>query len=83
MRTIVHNIPDNVLIPLTFDYAENILLLSLERQPAKLNFVTGLKFDILGVALSNLTKAFLFDRREGHCINRKLMARFCPRFLSP
>lgn len=54
-----------------FDFAEKVLLPKLQRQPGQLLFVTGLKFDIFGVASSNLSTTFISGLLEGHWPNEK------------
>lgn len=49
-----------------FDYAEKVLLPRLQKQPGQLHFVTGLKFDINGVACSNSNSVDIFGLVEGH-----------------
>lgn len=58
--------PSQTEIHLTFYFAEKVLLPALKRQPGQLHFVTGLKFDIFGVASSNVNKILLYGLPEGH-----------------
>lgn len=49
-----------------FDFAEKVLLPRLLEQPGQLHFLTGLKFDINGVASSRNKKTHVFGLPEGH-----------------
>lgn len=48
------------------EFAEKVLLPKLQRQPGKLHFVTGLKFDIFGVSCSNDGLTDVYGLVEGH-----------------
>ena len=54
-----------------FDFAEKVLLPKLEKQPGQLHFITGLKFDFLGVSSSNALRNYVFGLPEGHWPNEK------------
>lgn len=53
-------------IHLVMDFAEKVLLPSMQDQPGSLHYVTGLKFDIFGISSSNDGKTFLFGLPEGY-----------------
>lgn len=55
----------------TFEFAENILLPRLLREPGQLHFVTGLKIKIFGVHSSNLNNTFVYGLPEGHWAKKK------------
>lgn len=51
---------------LVFDFAEKVLLLSMERQTGILHFINGLKYDIFGISNSNISLNFNLVLPEGH-----------------
>lgn len=58
--------PDGEMLHIVFDFAEKVLLPQLLRQPGQLYFVTGLKFDFFGVAISNFNYTDIHCLPEGH-----------------
>ena len=58
-------------IHLTLNFADNILLPRLLRQPGQLHFVTELKFDIFSVYRSNTTPTSVFCMSECYWPNGK------------
>lgn len=59
-----------------FNFAENVLLPKLLKQPGKLNFVTGLKNDIFGVHSSNEHLISIFGLAEGYCLIQRHLTLF-------
>ncbi|MEM9400723.1 MAG: hypothetical protein AAF984_10995 [Verrucomicrobiota bacterium] len=49
-----------------FDFAEKVMLPRPLRFPSQLHFVTGLKFDLFGVNVSNVNQCDIFCLVEGH-----------------
>lgn len=60
------------MVHLTLYFAENVLLPHLVQQSSQLHFMTGLKFDLFGVASTNFNNVYLFSLPEGHCPGEKL-----------
>lgn len=58
--------PRNGTVHMVFDFAEKVLLPSMERQPGSLHFVTGLKYDMFGISNSNEGTANVYGLPEGH-----------------
>ena len=61
--------PSGSDIHLVMDFAEKVTLLSMERQPGQLHFVTGLRYDIFGIYCSKLDETKNFGLSEGHWPN--------------
>lgn len=51
---------------LFIDFSEKVILPHFFRKPGQLHFVTVLKFDLLGIMISNLSTADIHCLPEGH-----------------
>ena len=54
------------MVHLIFEFAEKLILPSMERLPSKLHFITGMRYDIFGIVCPNLKQRFIFGLPEGH-----------------
>lgn len=60
------NDPSVCTIYIVMDFAENVLLPSILRNPGGIHFTKGLKFNFVGVSSSNLGHSYVFGLPEGH-----------------
>lgn len=65
------NTEDSKYIHIIFDFAEKVLLPHLLKKPGQLHFITGLKFDLFRVRLSNIDSTHIHFLTEGHWPNSK------------